>query len=174
MISIIIGTNRPNSMSKKVAFYYKTLLDKLNVENQIVDLNLLPENFAFSALYGNAGTNEAFNMLKQMIESSEKFVFIVPEYIGSFPGVLKTFIDGLSFPQSLIHKKAALVGVSSGVKGGAIALSQLKDIFNYLGLKVLAQKVKIPNLFKNFVNGEITDSLIKTLIGVQAKLFPQF
>jgi chromate reductase, NAD(P)H dehydrogenase (quinone) len=174
MISIIIGTNRPNSMSKKVAFYYKALLDKQNVENQIVDLSLLPADFTVSALYAKAGTNEAFNILKQMIESSEKFVFVVPEYNGSFPGVLKTFIDGLSFPQSLIHKKAALVGISSGVQGGAMALSHLTDIFHYLGLNVLAQKVKIPNLSKNFVNNEITDPLIKSLIEDQAKLISKF
>lgn len=174
MISIVIGTNRPNSMSKKVAIYYKSLLDKLNEENQIVDLNLLPEDFAFSALYGKAGTNNQFNTFRNLMESSEKFVFIVPEYNGSFPGVLKTFIDGLSFPHSLIHKKAALVGVSSGVQGSAIALSHLTDIFHYLGLNVLAQRVKIPNLSKNFVNGEIVDPLIKSLIEDQAKLISKF
>jgi chromate reductase, NAD(P)H dehydrogenase (quinone) len=174
MISIIVGTNRPNSMSKKVAIYYKSLLDKLNVESQIVDLNLLPEDFAFSALYANAGTNLQFNTFRNLMESSEKFIFIVPEYNGSFPGVLKAFIDGLSFPKSLIHKKAALVGVSSGVQGGAIALSHLTDVFHYLGLNVLAQRVKIPNLSKNFVNGEIVDPLIKSLIEDQARLISKF
>lgn len=174
MISIVIGTNRPNSMSNKLAIYYKSLLDKLNVENQVVDLSFLPKDFTSSALYSNAGTNDSFNVLKQMIEASEKFVFVVPEYNGSFPGVLKAFIDGLSFPQSLIHKKAALVGISSGVQGGAMALSHLTDIFHYLGLNVLAQKVKIPNLSKNFVNGDITDPLIKTLIEDQSKLISKF
>ena len=69
MISIIIGTNRPNSISKKVAIYYKSLLDKLNEENQIVDLNLLPEDFAFSALYGKAGTNDQFNIFRNLMNT---------------------------------------------------------------------------------------------------------
>jgi chromate reductase len=101
-------------------------------------------------------------------------VFIVPEYNGSFPGVLKVFIDGLNFPNSFIHKKTAIVGISDGVQGGAIALSHLTDIFHYLGLNVLAQKVKIPFLKKNFVDGKIVDPLIKNLIEGQAQLIAKF
>ncbi len=174
MISIIVGTNRANSKSSEIAFYYKILLDNLGAENQIVDLKLLPKDFIFSALYDNSGKNIQFNTLRTKVENSEKFVFIVPEYNGSFPGVLKAFIDGLSFPGSLIHKKAALVGISDGVQGGAIALSHLTDIFHYLGLNVLAQRVKIPFFKKNFTKGEINDPLIKSLIEDQAKLLVNF
>jgi chromate reductase, NAD(P)H dehydrogenase (quinone) len=174
MISIIVSTNRKNAVSKKIAHYYKNLLDNLNTESQIIDLEHLPHDFAFSALYENSGKNEAYNILKQQVENSNKFVFIVPEYNGSFPGVLKTFIDGLSFPGSLQHKKAALVGISDGVQGGAIALSHLVDIFNYLGLNVLAQRVKIPLMKKNFVDGQITDDFIKKLITDQAQLIVNF
>ena len=42
------------------------------------------------------------------MSQSEKFVFIVPEYNGSFPGVLKTFIDGLAFPDTFEQKKNVL------------------------------------------------------------------
>ena len=174
MISIIVGTNRSNSKSKEVAQFYQNLLNNLNQENQIIDLTKLPNDFAFSALYENSGKNESFNVLKKMIETSDKYVFIVPEYNGSFPGVLKTFIDGLSYPNGLAHKKAALVGIADGVQGGALALSHLTDIFNYLGLNVLAQKVKIPFMKKNFVDGQITDPLILSLIEGQANLIVNF
>ena len=50
MITIISCTNRKASKSLSVAQYYKELLDSKGVESQIVDLNLLPEDFAFSAL----------------------------------------------------------------------------------------------------------------------------
>lgn len=174
MISIIVGTNRKNSVSSKIAIYYKQLLDNLFVESQIIDLNNLPSDFTVSALYENSGKNKEYNVLRHKVELSEKFVFIVPEYNGSFPGVLKSFIDGLSFPGSVMHKKAALVGISDGVQGGAIALSHLTDIFHYLGLNVLAQRVKIPFLKKNFVDGQIIDPLIKSLIEEQAKLISKF
>jgi len=174
MISIIVGTNRHHSKSKQVALFYQKLLNNLATENQIIDLADLPDDFARSALYENNGKNQAFNHLKQQMGASQKFVFIVPEYNGSFPGVLKTFIDGLGYPSELLHKKAALVGISDGVQGGAIALSHLTDIFNYLGLNVLAQRVKIPFMKKNFLEGQITDVLVDTLIKEQAALLVKF
>ena len=73
-------------------------LENLGVEATILDLRDLPEDFLVSSLYENAGKNESFNPLRTSMKDSEKFVFIVPEYNGSFPGVLKAFIDGLKFP----------------------------------------------------------------------------
>ncbi len=174
MISIVVGTNRQNAVSKQIAQYYKNLFENEEIEAQVIDLELLPHDFTFSSLYQNSGKNQDFNALRQMVESSEKFVFIVPEYNGSFPGVLKAFIDGLSYPNALIHKKAALVGISDGVQGGALALSHLTDVFHYLGLHVLAQRVKIPFLKKNFVNGKLQDAFIEKLALEQVKLLITF
>lgn len=174
MISIIVGTNRRNSKSKEVALFYQKLLQNLNAESQILDLVDLPKDFIHSALYENNGKHEVFNETRQQMRDSEKYVFVIPEYNGSFPGVLKVFIDGLGYPSELLHKKAALVGIADGVQGGALALSHITDIFNYLGLNVLAQRVKIPFMKKNFLEGEITDALIHKLIKEQAELLVKF
>ena len=174
MITIVVGTNRPKSKSSEVANYYKNLLDELGEKSQILNLEHLPDDFTVSALYHNANKNEEFNALKVIMKDSKKYVFIIPEYNGSFPGILKTFIDGLGYPNEIQHKKAALVGISDGVQGGALALSHIADIFNYLGLNLLAQRVKIPFMKKNFVDGQITDTLINQLIHEQAKLLVSF
>jgi NAD(P)H-dependent FMN reductase len=170
MITIVVGTNRKNSKTTQVAAYYQHLLAQLGAESQILDLAALPTDFTTSALYENAGKNRIFNELRAQLEHSDKYVFIVPEYNGSFPGVLKAFIDGLSYPSKLAHKQAALVGLSDGVQGGALALSHLTDIFSYLGLNVLAQRVKIPLMKKNFQQGEVTDAFISQLLHEQASL----
>lgn len=91
MIGIIIGTNRPNSVSKKIGIYYQNLLTDLGEDSRLIELTELPEDFAFSALYHNSGKNEHFNEFQKIIDTTKKFVFIVPEYNGSFPGILKTF-----------------------------------------------------------------------------------
>jgi chromate reductase, NAD(P)H dehydrogenase (quinone) len=174
MLAIIVGTNRKASVSKKIAEYYKTLLSEYTSEINIVELSELPHDFAFSALYENNSKNEQFNVHLDIVNKASKYVFVVPEYNGSFPGVLKTFIDGFSYPNGLLHKKAALVGISSGVQGSALALSHLNDIFNYLGMNVLAQRVKIPLLSKNFVDGKITDPVIEKLIKEQVQLLMNF
>lgn len=174
MITIVVGTNRPDSKSRKVAEYYKDLLKELGVNSQILDLTDLPENFIVSALYNNTGKNEKFNEIRKEMENADKYVFILPEYNNSVPGVFKAFIDGLSYPNALQYKKCALVGISDGVAGNAIGLSHITDIFNYLGMHVLAQKIRIPFMQKNFVESKITDEFIKELMIDQAQQFIKF
>ncbi|MFD2245650.1 NADPH-dependent FMN reductase [Pontibacter ruber] len=174
MITIITGTNRPSSNSRAVANIYSELLRKRGVASQILDLADLPADFTATALYDNTGTNEAFNKLSSLIASSDKFVFIVPEYNGSFPGVLKAFIDGLEYPNTFKNKKAALVGLSSGVQGSGLAMSHLTDIFNYLGMHVLALKPRLAQIEKNLKEGTITNELYLELLNQQIEQFITF
>jgi NAD(P)H-dependent FMN reductase len=108
------------------------------------------------------------------MKQSEKFVFIIPEYNGSFPGVLKAFIDGLEYPSSFKNKKCALIGISSGLQGGGLALSHMTDIFNYLGMNVLALKPKLARIEANFNGEEITDKLYNQLLEEQVELLMNF
>lgn len=174
MILIVATTNRKNSKTYKVAEYYQQMLRRLEEESEILSLEQLPEDFAFSALYENAGKNFAFNQHKEKMDVAEKYVFIVPEYNGSFPGVLKTFIDGLGWPNSINKKKAAFVGISDGALGGAFALSHLTDVFHFLGCNVLSNMVRISYMKKNFTDGEVQDDLIRQLLDEQARTFVVF
>ncbi|MCP2044644.1 NADPH-dependent FMN reductase [Pontibacter sp. HSC-36F09] len=174
MITIITGTNRTSSNSRAVANLYARLLDERQIDNQILDLADLPADFTASALYDNIGTNQAFNQLSAVIGDSKKFVFIVPEYNGSFPGVLKAFIDGLSYPNTFRNKKAALVGLSSGVQGSGLAMSHLTDIFNYLGMHVLALKPRLAQFEKNYDGTAITNELYLELLNQQIDQFISF
>ncbi len=167
-IVIIVGTNRPNSMSRKIAEYYQGILQQLHAPSIILDLVNLPDDFTVSALYGNTGKNEAFNNLKSLLEQTDKFVFVVPEYNGSYPGVLKAFIDGLPYPNSFSNKKAALVGLSSNMQGAAIALSHLNDVFSYLGMNTLALRVKLAQIRSHYSENVMSNALYKELLEIQA------
>jgi len=173
-IVIIVGTNRPNSMSRRIAGYYQRLLTRFDTESTILDLADLPHDFTFTALYGNSGKNDAFNALRSQIDQAEKFIFITPEYNGSYPGVLKAFIDGLPYPNSFTNKKAALVGLSSNMQGAITALSHLNDIFSYLGMNTLALRVKLAQIQTHFVDNEITNPLYKELLEIQAEQIIRF
>ena len=163
-ITIISGTNRANSVSLQVAKIYLGLLKKRGFDAQIIDLSGLPYDFTQSALYDNEGENEQFNHFREIMANSDKFVFIVPEYNGSFPGVLKAFIDGLKFPQTFRDKKGALVGVSAGVLGANLALSHLTDIFNYCGMNILALKPKLSGIDKVLEEDRINNVLYMELL----------
>lgn len=173
-IIIIVGTNRTNSMSAQVAAYYQKILSQYHAESLIVDLVNLPKDFTSTALYENSGKNEGFNALRSFLDQAERFIFIVPEYNGSYPGVLKAFIDGLPYPNSFNNKKAALVGLSSNMQGAAVALSHLNDVFSYLGMNTLALRVKLAHIRSHFKDGAITNSLYQELIEMQAQQLINF
>ena len=169
MITIICGTNRANSISKIVCLYYQQLLVKHHTESTILDLYDLPANFTHTALYSNSGKNHAFNEFKKVVEEGTKFVFVVPEYNGSFPGVLKAFIDGLKYPSSLTNKKAALVGLSTGVQGGATALSHLSDVLSYLGVNMIGLRVQLSQIEANIAGQQIINPIYNQLLETQIK-----
>ena len=159
MTIIIVGTNRKDANSRTIANYYRRLLEEKGEPSQILDLIHLPTDFLTTALYENNGQNEEFNTFRSTLEENDRFVFIVPEYNGSFPGVLKAFIDGLEYPSKLAGKKAALVGVAAGMHGGAMALSHFTDVLHYLGMQVLPTKPTLAFIYNHLSKDEITHSL---------------
>lgn len=156
-ILIISGTNRSEALSPLCAEAYAQIANSEGIETEIIDLRELPADFTFTALYGNAGKNEDFNALREKMKLADKFVFVVPEYNGSFPGVLKAFIDGLEFPDTFTGKKAALIGVSAGMLGSSHAMSHLTDILNYCGTHVLARKPRLTLISKSFKGEKLTN-----------------
>jgi NAD(P)H-dependent FMN reductase len=167
MLTILISTNRPDSTTSKFAQWYSQLLAQKNIVHQIVSLEELPHDFIFSALYDHQNKNEQFNSIKAKINASTHFIFIIPEYNGSYPGVLKAFVDGMDFPQSFKNKKAALTGISSGPMGGALALSHFTDVLNYVGVHVMPIKPRVARIEKIFIDRQLNDTFLSQLIDEQ-------
>ncbi len=169
MTTIIVGTNRAEAVSRQIAEYYQQILSQQNASSQLLDLHQLPPDFLTTALYEKNGQNNAFNTLSAQLFDSDKLVFVVPEYNGSFPGILKTFIDALPYPSPLLGKKCALVGLSSGMQGGGIAVSHLTDILNYLGTHVLALKPKLAMIEQYFDGKQFSHKVYQEILDTQAK-----
>src|SRR4051812_15422280 len=104
-ILIIAGTNRPNSNAMRVA---RVLEDRYRQRQAAVDLlNLedLPREVFEPSIY----TSKPPGMvrLQERVLAASGLHVVTPEYNGSFPGVLKYFIDLLKFPESFEHKPVA-------------------------------------------------------------------
>ncbi|HEY8929033.1 MAG TPA: NAD(P)H-dependent oxidoreductase, partial [Mucilaginibacter sp.] len=84
---------------------------------------------------------------------TDKFLFIIPEYNGSFPGVLKVLIDACDFPESFYDKKAALVGLSSGKYGNIRGVEHFTGVCHYLHLNIMPLKIHISNI-KNEIDAD--------------------
>jgi len=144
MVTIISGTNRPNSNTLKVAKYYQNQLAEKGLETTLLDLQDLPIHLIGTDLYGKRSAE--FEKLQEIITDSDKFIFVIPEYNGSFPGVLKTFIDACFFPESFYDKKACLVGISSGKYGNIRGIDHFNAVCAYLHLHVMPLRLHITNI----------------------------
>lgn len=144
MITIISGTNRPVSNTLKVAKYYQKQLAEKGLETELLDLQDLPENFINQDLYGKRSS--AFETIQDLITKTTKFLFIIPEYNGSYPGILKVFIDACAFPESFYDKKACLVGISSGKYGNIRGVEHFNGVCAYLHLNVMPLRLHIPDV----------------------------
>lgn len=147
---IISGTNRLGSNSLKVAKYYQQELGKQGENWDLFSLEELPKDIIFTDLYGKRSEN--FVPIQEKISASKKFIFIIPEYNGSYPGVLKTFVDACSFPSSFHHKKAILIGLSSGKYGNIRGIDHFTGVCNYMRMHVLPLKLHIP-----YIQNELDD-----------------
>lgn len=174
MINIVIGTNRKHSLSARVAHIYQQMLHEKQAECRLISLRDLPDDFTASALYENNGRNAQFNRLREAFKDCDKYVFVIPEYNGSYPGVLKTFIDGMDYPSGLQEKKCALVGISSGVQGASVALSHFTDVLHYLGLHVLGLQVKMGEIHRYLKENQLTHEIFEKMLRTQADQLIRF
>ena len=171
MITIISATNRSNSNTLKIAKCYEELMKNQGVVPKLLSLESLPIDIAFNELYGKR-SQEFQKIETEFIIPANKFVFIVPEYQGSIPGILKVFLDALP-PDQNRNKKAVLIGISTGRAGNLRGMDHLTTILHYLGIHVhpnkqpisqvanlldLDGKIKDENTLK-VLNKQITDFL---------------
>lgn len=133
-IALISSTHRPDSYTRRVALYLARQVEERTYTYYFIDFQTLPRDFLFSDLFG--ARSERFRPTIQMLEASDPWIWVVPEYNGSFPGVVKVFIDAL--PREVFRgRQAALVGVSDGRFGNLRGLDHLSQVLAYCGMRVL-------------------------------------
>ena len=112
MIVVISGSNRPGNNSAVVARTLGSMLVDAGEDVFPFDLEALPTELFTPAAY--AEKPAAFEAIQEAILNTDGILTVVPEYNGSYPGALKYFIDCLRFPESLVAKPSAFVGVAAG------------------------------------------------------------
>jgi len=134
MYLIISGTNRRDSFTLRIAELYQSILGKKKIEAPIFSLvgqELLERNAAVVQLEN------------QWLLPADKYIFISPEYNGSFPGVLKCLFDVSDVNRVWKGKKALLTGVSTGRAGNLRGMDHLTGVLHYVGTVVHPNKLPI-------------------------------
>lgn len=144
MITIISGTNRPDSKTIQVAQQYYSYLQAAGHKVQLMSLTELD----------SLSRNERFEKIEaEKLIPADKFIFVLPEYNGSYPGVLKLLFDISDIKKAWYFKKAMLTGVADGRAGNLRGLDHLTNVLNYLKVNVFYFKIPISR-----INNELSES----------------
>lgn len=132
-IAILSATHRPESYTRRVALYVAREIESMGGSYHLIDFQTLPRDFLYSDLFGERSAS--FAALIDTLMRCETWIWVVPEYNGSFPGVVKVFIDAL--PREIFRgRRAGLIGVSDGRFGNLRGLEHLTGILHYCGMEL--------------------------------------
>ena len=166
MTTILSGTNRPASRTRLIAGAFQEALAAAGAETALLDLAELDHAYFDTLMYDPEHMQPALRQLQERyVLGAEKLAIVVPEYNGSYPGAVKTFLDGISineYARNWKGKRVALIGVSSGRAGNLRGLDHLADVLAHMGAWVLPNRLPV-SLVDSLVTGdELTDEATKT------------
>lgn len=144
MMTLIVGTNRPGSNTRKIASQIEEIYAALKVPLRVVDLAQLPPEMFSPSAYGEKPAS--FKPFTDAILQSTGLIVVTPEYNGGIPGVLKYFIDMLKFPESFDRRPVCFVGVAAGIWGALRPIEQLQQIFGYRNAFIFPERVFLPQI----------------------------
>ena len=173
MIVVISGTNRPECNTLKVARLVTALAQEGDRPVKLLNLQELPPEIFQPTSY--AEKPEGFAPFQQAISEASGIITVTPEYNGSFPGVLKYFVDMLKFPESLVGIPAAFVGLGAGEWGGLRSVEQLAIIYQYRSAHLFGRRVFLKHIHKLLDDsGAIQDSDVAERLANMVREFVAF
>ncbi|MFT3784577.1 MAG: NAD(P)H-dependent oxidoreductase [Tepidisphaeraceae bacterium] len=172
-ILIVSGTNRPASNTRRISEVLAGFYRQAQVPVEALSLTELPAEAFLPESY--ASKPASVQALQQRVLAASGLHIVTPEYNGSFPGVLKYFIDLLKFPESFIAKPVAFTGLSAGLWGALRSVEQLAQVFSYRNAHLFPDRVFIPQIQTKFDTQErLSDADIAKRLETQAQGFAKF
>lgn len=151
MITIIAGTNRKNSQTSNVSEAILDILEsKIEDDLHLLDLSELDPGYIHDEMYDPEKMPESLKSIQdEILMKSEKWIVVVPEYNGTYPGIFKLFLDAISvrkYKECFKDRQVMLVGVSSGRAGNLRGMDHLTNVFNHVGSAVFRRKTYLSGI----------------------------
>lgn len=172
MITLLNATNRPDNRTSIISQTYQQFLISAHIPFQYLSLEDVKGEWLIQQSIGHKQV-ELEKLLEKYIYGVSKIIIISPEYNGSFPGILKLFIDVLPY-KSLDGKKIALTGVATGRGGNLRGLDHLTGIFHYLNAHVMPFKLPISSLATMISDGKVQNENLLNDIQKQIRNFVNY
>lgn len=146
MITVVLGTARNERSSSKVSDAVMRFISaKGTVDATHVDV----QEYPFTKTEPGWEESTIAAPWREIVQKTDGFVFVVPEYNRSFPGELKLLLDSES-PKNYNKRAVAVVAVSSGVYGGARVVTSIQPVLSELGLVYTNKPLLVQNVNELF------------------------
>lgn len=169
MITLINATNRPDNRTSVISQTYQQFLISQEVPYMYLNMEDINGTWLIDQSRG-VQKQELMLLLEKYIYQVPKLIIISPEYNGSFPGILKLFIDAMPH-KALDGKKIALTGVATGRGGNLRGLDHLTGIFHYLNAHVMPFKLPISSVSALISEGKVNNEFLLNDIQKQINMF---
>jgi NAD(P)H-dependent FMN reductase len=136
--TVLTATNRIGNLTSKIASKYAENLRNKGFEVVEKDLVNVPSDFLNDGMYRKAA-HPLRDFGHDVFLSSDNFIVVMPEYNGSFPGILKLVVDACD-PSIFKDKRFALAGVASGRAGNLRGMDHFTGVLHYFQAEVYSVK----------------------------------
>ncbi len=174
-IVVVCGTNRDGALSRMLAKQAQSEFDKLDdIDTDLLDMNELGAEFLGPKAYKEP-TPEITAIVDRFL-AADGVCFIVPEYNGSYPGILKLFVDMLPFPEGFDSRPCSFIGLAAGQFQGLRAVEHFQQVAGYRNAHIYPRRLFIGNSFKqfDFEKGKLSDDELCQRLSQNANGFVQY
>ena len=171
-IVVVCGTNRDGALSRLLAQETAESYRRLDMSVDLIDMAELPPETLQGSSYKEQPAATA--ALVSRFLKSDGAVFIIPEYNGSYPGVLKLFVDMLPYPEGFDSRPCAFIGLAAGQFKGLRAVEHFQGVAGYRNAHMYPRRLFIGDSYSQFVDGKLSDDELTKRLTEQADGFVKF
>ncbi len=171
-IVIVCGTNRAGALSRLLATEAAEAYRQLDQTVDLLDMNELPREILEPTVYQTQPAS--VKALVDRFLKSDGAVFVIPEYNGSYPGVLKLFVDMLPYPEGFDSRPCAFVGIAAGQFKSLRAVEHFQQVAGYRNAYLFPRRLFIGDSFKQFVDGKLANDELSDRLREQAAGFLRY
>lgn len=168
-IVVVNGTNRKGSLSRGLSTWCGEQLEQQGHTVDVLDCAEMGPAFIAPDAYKEPAA-EVTTLVKRFMDS-DGVVFVVPEYNGSYPGIVKLFIDMLPYPEGFESRPCMFVGVAAGQFAGLRAVEHLQQVAGYRNAHIYPRRTFISDSYKTIaadkgpLDGELAQRIQHNLMG---------
>ena len=163
MYTIISGTNRPGSITRKFSEVYEEMLRATGAEVNYFHLEKLPEAIFHCDVYEKV-KHPDIQAIQDLFAHTDKYIFIFPEYNGSYPGILKLVVDVMDPRIAFHHKKAGMIGISTGRAGNLRGLDQFASVLHHMNVTVMPYLLPVSKVQAELTEGHLSEVTYKVVL----------